>query len=373
VGAGAGAESAAPFLGKAASFDGAPGSYVDLGVPFHPGPSVTVEAWAYLDPGAASVFLPIAARWDGSYELDVSAGTGKVNFVTRNLAGEMGLAESLDPLTRGEWHHVVGTFEAGLTKVYVDGVRGTTADTSATGTELGDAGGTLFIGSTRDGQSFLWAGRIDEVAFYDRALPEETVLEHIAAAGETCRELDDAVTIDGPAAASVGATIAYTARMTGVDLGAEAAYAWSLAGGVAILSDKGGGVLELTFTDAGEVTVRVAAGDGRCLDEATAEIRISCSDSGPAFVRGDADGSGKIDLTDAILILGYLYLGEHNSVPDCLDASDADDNGKLEITDPIGILGHLFLGGDPPAVPNACGPDPTAGDALGCPAFAGCD
>jgi hypothetical protein len=50
-------------------------------------------------------------------------------------------------------------------------------------------------------------------------------------------------------------------------------------------------------------------------------------------------------------------------VPDCLDAADADDNGEVQLTDAIKILGFLFLGADPPPAPgppgSPCGADPT--------------
>ena len=84
--------------------------------------------------------------------------------------------------SRDEWHHVVGVFENGQSTIYVDGVRGTTADTSAGGTALQDAGATLLIGSTRDGSAFNWNGLIDEVAFYDYALTEQQIADHVAAA-----------------------------------------------------------------------------------------------------------------------------------------------------------------------------------------------
>ena len=50
------------------------------------------------------------------------------------------------------------------------------------------------------------------------------------------------------------------------------------------------------------------------------------------FVRGDANGDGSIDITDAIFTLGFLFLG--GGAPPCEDAADADDRGTLEITDP---------------------------------------
>jgi hypothetical protein len=60
------------------------------------------------------------------------------------------------------------------------------------------------------------------------------------------------------------------------------------------------------------------------------------------------------------------------SQPPCPRSADADDSGGLDITDAIHLLTWLFLGGPPPEDPlAACGHDPTPDD-LGCPAFAVC-
>jgi hypothetical protein len=168
-------------LGQAASFDGSAGTHIELPV-FHPGASVTVEAWVKMSSSApTSGFAAIVARWDGSYELDVNIGTGKANFVTKNSADTFSLAESSSSFTREQWHHVVGVFADGLTTIYVNGQQGTVADASDTGLSLNNAGSTLFIGATRDG-SFRWTGLIDEVAIYDRALTVDEIIAHRDAA-----------------------------------------------------------------------------------------------------------------------------------------------------------------------------------------------
>jgi len=110
--------------------------------------------------------------------------------------------------------------------------------------------------------------------------------------------------------------------------------------------------------------------------------QIDCADSDcaseptcqkPSFHRGDADENGELQLTDAIRILGVLFLGQ-GTIP-CLDASDADDNGELQLTDAIRILGVLFLGqGTIPApgpTTDPCGQDPTD-DALDCGTYTRC-
>ncbi len=61
------------------------------------------------------------------------------------------------------------------------------------------------------------------------------------------------------------------------------------------------------------------------------------------FVRGDADNSGKVDITDAIYTLKYLF--QEGPSPTCEDALDSNDDGKMDITDAIYTLNYLFLGG----------------------------
>jgi len=96
---------------------------------------------------------------------------------------------------------------------------------------------------------------------------------------------------------------------------------------------------------------------------------------GTRFHRGDGDDNGKLELTDAVRILGYLFLGA--TPPTCFDAADADDNGLIQLTDAVRILGYLFLGQAPPAPPGppgeACGLDADAEDPdLGCESYGSC-
>jgi hypothetical protein len=82
------------------------------------------------------------------------------------------------------------------------------------------------------------------------------------------------------------------------------------------------------------------------------------------FVRGDSNGDGAVNLSDAVTTLSYLFRGTGS--PACFDAADADDDGALAITDAIYTLAGLFGGGkQPPAPFPGAGEDPTP-DALGC-------
>jgi PKD repeat protein len=87
-------------------------------------------------------------------------------------------------------------------------------------------------------------------------------------------------------------------------------------------------------------------------------VEIVPPDSEPLFQRGDTDSNGIIEITDAIKMLNYLFLGQ--PAPRCRDAADFNDAGRIDITSPIALLNFLFLGGAQPAVPYPNkGYDPT--------------
>ncbi len=74
------------------------------------------------------------------------------------------------------------------------------------------------------------------------------------------------------------------------------------------------------------------------------------------FVRGDSNIDGSIDVSDAIHMLQFMFLG--GAVLECRDAADVNDNGVNEISDSVGLLAYLFLGGLPPQDPwPDCGVD----------------
>jgi hypothetical protein len=87
---------------------------------------------------------------------------------------------------------------------------------------------------------------------------------------------------------------------------------------------------------------------------------------------GDANQDGALDLSDAIWILGHLFLGTSAALP-CeggtasrpgpgdLALVDVNGDGAIDLSDPVRILGFLFLGSGPPALGTACVPIP------GCP------
>jgi len=67
------------------------------------------------------------------------------------------------------------------------------------------------------------------------------------------------------------------------------------------------------------------------------------------FLRGDVDQSGDLQLTDAVAIFSYLFLGDRE--PGCLAAADPDGTGQINLTSGVFLLQFLFVGGEVPQAP----------------------
>jgi hypothetical protein len=81
------------------------------------------------------------------------------------------------------------------------------------------------------------------------------------------------------------------------------------------------------------------------------------------WIRGDSDGDGRASISDAIQMLGHLFLG---GPAGCKRAMEVNGDGRIDLSDAAYLLNHLFGGGPPPAAPYpACG---VAEDALPCDA-----
>jgi mono/diheme cytochrome c family protein len=137
--------------------------------------------------------------------------------------------------------------------------------------------------------------------------------------------------------------------------------------------------LEAVRAHAATITERVLKGsmppDGPVVPDAEAEqlaewLACGAPESPPErpFRRGDANGDGALNITDAVRILVHLFRGGTGDA--CLDALNADGSSTLELTDAVYLLRYLFQPGPPPPPPfTACG---NAGPVLGCAAFAAC-
>ena len=150
--------------------------------------------------------------------------------------------------------------------------------------------------------------------------------------------------------------------------GAIVSYRWSFGDGA-----TGAGVEVTHVFAAGEHTVTLTVIDDRGA-QASAERIIAVTEPppppDPRSMPGDLNQDGRLDISDAVALLGHLFLGAPSGLP-CGDHTAADpgnrallsSNGdaRIDLSDAVHVLGFLFAGGPPPAGGVECTPFP------GCP------
>jgi len=65
--------------------------------------------------------------------------------------------------------------------------------------------------------------------------------------------------------------------------------------------------------------------EGRSAVACMSIMTVPCTN----FLRGDLDGNGNVELTDAICLLNFLFLGVDCLNEDCMDAADVNDDGRI--------------------------------------------
>jgi agmatine deiminase len=92
-----------------------------------------------------------------------------------------------------------------------------------------------------------------------------------------------------------------------------------------LLSPLGGGSIHPAYTDCG-----------------TADLDIIA----PPYICGDADGSEEINVSDAVWIINYVFVG--GDAPDPIESGDADCSGECNVSDAVWIINYVFVGGNEP-------------------------
>ncbi|TFH65501.1 MAG: hypothetical protein E4G91_02255 [Candidatus Zixiibacteriota bacterium] len=64
------------------------------------------------------------------------------------------------------------------------------------------------------------------------------------------------------------------------------------------------------------------------------------------YVKGDADGSGAVDISDVVFLISYIFSG--GSAPNPLFLGDADCSGSIDISDAVYLISYIFSGGAAP-------------------------
>jgi ELWxxDGT repeat protein len=83
------------------------------------------------------------------------------------------------------------------------------------------------------------------------------------------------------------------------------------------------------------------------------------------FHRGDCNDDGTVDISDAVCILNWLFLG--GAAPGCVAVTNTNGDAGEDISDATYLLNHLFLGGPAPVAPfSECGPGTLPTDERAC-------
>jgi hypothetical protein len=137
-------------------------------------------------------------------------------------------------------------------------------------------------------------------------------------------------------------------------------------------NDPGAGVGQISWASwaqSTDVPCDGAGGPGVALFQTSNWGRLVFVDDplggGAGFIRGDCNASGRVDLSDAIFYLGFLFLG--GTAPSCADACNTNADAAGDLSDAVFLLNYLFAGGAPPPAPgpDVCGEPPEPGP-LGC-------
>jgi len=104
------------------------------------------------------------------------------------------------------------------------------------------------------------------------------------------------------------------------------------------LTDMSGQIgLPLSLTSSGVFHITVTA-DNYIPYETTVEILD--------YIPGDSDGSGEVDVDDAVHLITYIFNG--GPAPNPLAAGDSDCSGDVDVDDAVHLINYIFGGGPEP-------------------------
>jgi hypothetical protein len=103
--------------------------------------------------------------------------------------------------------------------------------------------------------------------------------------------------------------------------------------------------------------------EGELVGTDSIAITSTFQPAGPLFIRGDANLDRRLDVSDVVRVLRYLFAGGELG---CADAADVNDDEALNIADAAALLEFLFRKGASPRAPYPAAGFDREGEALGC-------
>lgn len=193
-------------------------------------------------------------------------------------------------LPQGSWSHVVASYDGAIMRLFINGVQ---VGSKATGTPL-VAGGTLELGAGAGGGSGFFAGDLDEVALYDRAVTRSHIAAHAAAARALpCQRIDGA---DGAAYTPALADLGHTIEVMTI-----ASRTTAPAGNVASVSES------TAPTDAAGQFVKPSILTPVAATTATGTVQVTATVAGLPFDRAEFLVDGVVRYAKEEAPLGYTW------------------------------------------------------------------
>jgi RHS repeat-associated protein len=141
------------------------------------GSALTVEGWVK---GASQAnYTYIVSKSDGSGSVGYTLYTGSTGtlsfFVHTSVSGLVTATAPTSPWDN-QWHYVVGTYDGGNVRLYIDG--GQVASTAATGTVTSSSSVTFNLGRYNGG-GYAFSGSLDEFAVSASALSQADIVSRL--------------------------------------------------------------------------------------------------------------------------------------------------------------------------------------------------
>jgi hypothetical protein len=167
---------------------------------------------------------------------------------------------------------------------------------------------------------------------------------------EACSEPgEDTVIISGPAFLGIGESGAYTSMVGGAD--GAITHEWSVSGPLAVIGPTDRETATIQCSGVGGGRIQLGVNDGAC-DGAMDVMDVDCLFTDGYQRPFDMNQDGRMDLSDSIALLTYLFSGAPG--PECGDGTladrdnilvlDANGDGTVDLSDAVSVLMFLFLG-----------------------------
>lgn len=133
-------------------------------------------------------------------------------------------------------------------------------------------------------------------------------------------------------------------------IGGTAPYDWTFFGGdipIGCTFETGTGKIIGRPTTAATYYLTVAVSDASVPTKVdTISTAITISPDSPAFICGDANGSGTISISDVVGIVSYIFT--NGAAPNPVAAGDANCDQEISISDAVYLINYIFAGGPAP-------------------------